>query len=309
MTSPGRLWWLLRRDLKRGWEASYHHYKTLPRIAGWSWPFWNEPPVPTSIHILTGRTDYLPAAWLLASWFHFTERTWPVVIHDDGTLPAEARQFFQNLFPSARIIERCAADAAIEPLLHAFPFCADYRRKHPLALKVFDVPHFASNEHFVIFDSATLFFSYPPEIMAWAKDAPDECRFMEDAKEGSVITAAEARAELDLRIWPRVNSGICLLVKKAIDLDLCDRALAQTSLARSQAGRIAQTLLMLCAAHYGKGGSLPHSYEVSLGYNAAPDVIARHYVGAVRDRYYAEGLKRLRPILLPRESKQNASAS
>ncbi len=32
--------------------------------------------------------------------------------------------------------------------------------------------------------------------------------------------------------------------------------------------------------------------------NAADDAISRHYVGAVRDRFYGEGLKRLRhPIL------------
>jgi hypothetical protein len=306
--SPGRLWWLLRRDFKRGWEASYHHYKTLPRIAEWSWPFWNERPMPVPVHVLTGQNDYLLAAWMLASWFHFTEHAWPVVIHDDGTLPEEGRALFRKLFPPIRIIDRREADAAIEPLLRPFPFCADYRRKHPLALKVFDIPHFASGERFLVFDSDVLFFSYPSEIITWVKDETDECRFNEDAREGSLITAAEARAELNLRIWPRVNSGLCLMVKSIVDLDLCDRALAQTSIPSGHVWRIEQTLLMLCAARYGKGGLLPNTYEVSLGRNAAPDVIARHYVGAVRDRYFAEGLKRLQPILLPREPESSAAS-
>jgi len=58
---------------------------------------------------------------------------------------------------------------------------------------------------------------------------------------------------------------------------------------------------MLCAARHGKGGLLPRKYEVSLGKDAAPDAVSRHYVGAVRDRFYAEGLERLNTVLFPRE--------
>ena len=57
---------------------------------------------------------------------------------------------------------------------------------------------------------------------------------------------------------------------------------------------------MLCAAKFGKGGLLSKQYEVSLGKNAAEDAVCRHYVGAGRDRFYAEGIKRLpRPIASP----------
>jgi hypothetical protein len=307
MISPGRLWWLLRRDLQRGWEASRHHYKTLPRIAEWSWHFWNEAPQTTPIHILTGRDDWQLAGWMLASWFHFTEHTWSIVVHDDGTLPEEARTTFLKLFPSVRIISRREADETLESVLLPYPFCADYRRAHPLALKLFDIPHFTTSDRFLVFDSDLLFFNHPREIMDWAAGGANECWFNEDAREGSLITAAEARAELGVKIWPRVNSGLCLLTKSAIDLDLCDRALAQTSIPSGHVWRIEQTLLMLCAARHGKGGLLPHKYEVSLGKDATPDAVSRHYVGAVRDQFYAEGLKRLRPILLPTEHEAPAA--
>ena len=36
---------------------------------------------------------------------------------------------------------------------------------------------------------------------------------------------------------------------------------------------------------------------------ASQDIVARHYVGAVRDRFYAEGLKRLRGELLAYEER------
>jgi hypothetical protein len=301
MTSPGRLWWLLRRDLKRGWAASRHHYKTLPRITEWSWPFRNETPQPTPIHILTGKSDWMLAGWMLASWFHITEHSWPIVVHDDGTLPEEGWATLRKLFPTIRLISRGQADEALEAILRPFPFCADYRRAHPLALKIFDVPHFATGDRFLIFDSDLLFFSHPREIVDWAAGDTDECWFNEDAQEGSLITAAEARTELGVKIWPRVNSGLCLLTKSIIDLDLCDRALAQTSIPSGHVWRIEQTLLMLCAARHGKGGLLPRKYEVSLGKSAAPDAVSRHYVGAVRDRFYAEGLARLGPVLFPED--------
>src|SRR4029078_10838206 len=150
-------------------------------------------------------------------------------------------------FPTARIIDRQEADAKIQPLLHPFPFCADYRRQHPLALKVFDIPHFAAGERFMIFDSDLLFFNHPREIMTWVRSGADDCRFNEDVKEGALLTGAEARSKLGGDIWPRVNSGLCLLTKNAIDFDLCDRALAQTSILSGHVWRIEQTLLMLCA--------------------------------------------------------------
>jgi hypothetical protein len=91
------------------------------------------------------------------------------------------------------------------------------------------------------------------------------------------------------------------MAKPAIDLDFCERALGETSITKGHVWRIEQTLLALCASRYGKGGLLPKTYEVSLGKHSAENVIARHYVGAVRDRFYGEGLKRLRDILLAKE--------
>jgi len=253
------------------------------------------------VHVLTGERDWRLAAWMLASWFHFSEHAWPVMVHDDGTLPGEGRQLFKKLFSNARIIDRREADAAVQPLLHPYPFCADYRKQHPLALKLFDVPHFTTGGRFCVFDSDLLFFNHPREILEWVTRGADECWFNEDVKEGSLVTAAEARNELGIKIWPRVNTGLCLLVKSAIDLDLCDRALAQTSILRGHVWRVEQTLLMLCAARHGKGGLLPRTYEVSLGKHAREDAISRHYVGMVRDRFYAEGLKYLNGILFPME--------
>ncbi len=299
MISPGRLWWQLRRDMKRGWDAAYHDYQTLPRIEEWSWPYWGEMPANVPVHVLTGDKDWLLAAWALASFLHFSETGWPIVIHDDGTLPEEAVEVFKGLFDSCRIILRAESDADLSQVLRPYPFCLDYRNTHPLGLKVFDMAHYARGERFIVLDSDVLFFRRPQEIINWAKGPlAKDCWFNEDAHEASLITASEAREELNVKLWNRVNSGLGLLYRPAIDFDFCDRALAVTSILRGHIWRVEQTLFALCASRQGKGGLLPKTYEVSLKKHASKDVVARHYVGAVRDRFFAEGLKRLRGDLL-----------
>jgi hypothetical protein len=302
MMSPGRLWWLLRRDLKRGWDATYHDYKTKLRIEEWSWPFWKDTPQSVPVHVLTGAKDWELCAWMLASWFHFTEESWRVFIHDDGSLPEPARALFSKLFPHLQIISRDAADTKMDKVLAPYPFCHDYRNKHPLALKIFDFPAYTEGERFIVLDSDVLFFNYPSEIMQWVNGSAMECWFNEDVGEGSLITPDHARTDLGVKLWRQVNSGLCLVAKAAIDLDFCERALGETSITKGHAWRIEQTLFALCASRHGKGGLLPRTYEVSLGKHAAENVVARHYVGTVRDRFYGEGLKRLRDILLVKEA-------
>ena len=299
MITPGRIWWQLSRDMKRGWDASFHDYNTLRKIDDWEWPYWGEKSAQVPVHILTGGKDWRLSAWMLASLFHFTEVAWPVVIHDDGTLTEDARVGLSGLFEGARIVPRAEADAEMAKVLRAYPFCADYQATHPLALKIFDMAHYATDERFMVIDSDVLFFARPGEIMDWATGPNTRASwFNEDVQESALLTAAEAREELDIKLWSRVNSGLCLIHKPAIDYDLCDRALALTSILSGQIWRIEQTLFALCASHAGRGGLLPPTYEVSLKRRASTGIIARHYVGKVRDRFYGEGLKRLHSALL-----------
>lgn len=301
MISLGRLWLNLRRDMNRGWSASYHDYKTKPRIVNWTWPYWNEAPMPVPVHVLTGANDWQLCAWMLASFFTFTEQTWRVVIHDDGTLPATARKSLGTLFKTARFVPRADADPAMDKHLRPFPFCHEYRTKHPLSQKIFDIPYFCDSDRIIILDSDILFYRYPGEIMQWVTGNSQECWFNEDVAESSLISQKDAWDDLGVKLWPRVNSGLCLLQKSAIDLEFCERALGETSIMKGHIWRIEQTLMALCASRHGRGGLLPKTYEVSLGKAASSDAVTRHYVGAVRNRFYGEGLAKLGPVLLPKE--------
>ena len=288
-----RIWNPLRRDTASRDSGS------LQAIETWQWPFWGEAPHTVPVHVLAGEADWREAAWMLASFFCASDLAWPVVLHDDGTLPEKARDVFRRAFGDVlRIVDRAEADAEMVPRLKEFPFCEEFRAEHPQALKLFDTAHFAAADRFIVFDSDVLFFQKPREIREWADAGSEDCRFCEDAQENSLITAAEARDELDLKLWQRVDTGICLLWKAAIDLDFCDRALAQTSILRGAPERIAGTLLALCASQHGAGGLLPRSYEVTLEGSAAAEAVARHYTGAVRDRFCTEGVSRIREAVL-----------
>jgi hypothetical protein len=296
MISPGRLWWLLRRDLRRGVFAAWHDYRTLRRITEWR-PDRNIDARDVPVHLLTGAGDWLLAMWMLASWFHATHSDWPVRIHDDGTLSRDAAAHFREMFPLAEIIARSDADETMRLALAPFPHCDRYRSRHPLGLKIFDMPRLATAERFLIFDSDLLFFRKPDAIMAWVDDGRRECWFNRDVADSSLVTNDEA-ARLGVKLWPAVNSGLCLITREAIDLPFCERALTETKIEQGHVWRVEQTLFALCASRFGAGGLLPGEYEVSLGPTAAPGVVARHYVGAVRDRFYGEGIHRLAPVVL-----------
>lgn len=277
------------------------HAPALSQLDGWTHPFPEAAAGSAPVHVLTSSQDWRLAAWMLASWFHFTERAWPLVIHDDGTLPGEAAAALHRLFPAARIIGRKEADAALAPVLLAFPFCETLRSDDPAALKIFDAAHFCAAERFLVFDSDVLFFNHPRELVDWAGDGGNACWFAEADSERSLLTPAEARDELGVKSWPRVDTGISLLHKPALDLDFLDAALAETSILHGSLENATRTLAMLCAARAGKGGLLPPRYEVSPARAAAADAISRHYTQAARARFFDDGLRRVTPHLLARD--------
>ncbi len=248
-----------------------------------------------------GESAAFLALWMLASWHHATELRWSVVLHDDGTLTDRSTDAFRVAFgDQLRIIGRAEADAAMAAQLTTKPHCRQYRQQHPLALKIFDAPSLARAPRVILLDSDLLFFRRPERLLRWIADTEEGCWFNEDVADRTLLLGEEAERCLGVRLWPRINSGLCLLWKDQIDLNFCERALAETKITHGHEWRIEQTLFALCASRSGRGGLLPPAYEVSLEKSAAPDVVARHYVGAVRDRFYAEGLPRVAPIVIPR---------
>ncbi len=298
--TPGRLWWLFKMNSKRGWRTAWYEYQVMPQILRWRMPADFPLETRAEIHLLTSHKDWLFAAWMLASFFHYTKRRWPVVIHEDGTCEVEHLEALARIFPEVRVIRRRDADATTEARLAPYPGCLSYRRQHALGMKIFDVPAFAQTPRVLLLDSDVLFYREPREILDWLEAANDETWFNSDFQHSLNVKPEEALEKWGIKLWPLVNSGLVLLNPAILDLDFCEQCLQEGTIRTSGwEWCIEQTLFGLCASRANRGGMLPKErYEVSYSPKAAQDVVARHYVGFVRQQFFSEGLRRLYPTLL-----------
>lgn len=290
---------LFPRPARTGGTLTREDHATLATIERWTSPVTEDPARGVSVHLVVGLSTWRFAAWALASWSHFAENGWPIRLHDDGSLPDEAAATLKRLFPSARLISRREADAALKPVLAAFPFCETLRDDDPAALRIFDALHFATAEHCISLDSHLLFFKFPREIVDWADGPGTDIWFNRDDTAQSLIKATEAADELGLTIREHVGDGVWLLTRSAFDLDFMDGALARTTILRGAIDDASRTIAMLCACRAGSGGLLPHSYDAAGARRPTDDEVCRHYPPPVRAHFVDEGIAWIEPHLFP----------
>ena len=294
----GRTLWWSKYLYKRGFSASFHEYGVGPRIIKWRNPFESQPTQHLPLHVVCGHDYGIMALWMLASWFLATEKNWQVWIHDDGTLTDEDKVMFRRVFSDVlHLVDRKEADKRMQSVLVSAPRCADYRSRMPHGLKVFDVGTLTDAPRFLLFDPDVLFFYKPVDILEWVQqdeDPKDTVWFNADAQEPAPFVRERAPETLGFELWPYVNSGLCMLNKKQIDLSFFEHCLNLDFMKHCKDWRAEQTLLALAASRWGRGGLLSDAYEVSLDGPVRTDSIARHYIGAVRDRFWSEGVRRLK---------------
>jgi hypothetical protein len=167
-----------------------------------------------------------------------------------------------------------------------------------MARKIFDVPILTRADRFIILDSDLLFFRKPEAILRWCADGAGQCWFNRNLTGTMPISRSQVREKLGIDVWHRVSSGLCLIDREAIDFDLCERALRETTLMEKRISQVEQALFAICASAKGRGGVLPDEYEASKAPNASPGAVARHYAGSVRQRFYADGMARVKKDLL-----------
>lgn len=250
----------------------------------------NENELPISVHMLVSSKTWKMGLMAAYSFEFFTGKRWQFVIHEDGSIDEITQQRIRDGFPGCRVIQRSEANKVVTERLKNHPICLRNRSQHNLFLKFFDSPAFASNERFVILDSDLLFYRKPTEILRWVESGTTECWFNQDLKEGYSSPGSEIEKKLNLQLWDRVNSGLCLLHQSAFSLDLSERFLAECEAAARKPGLLEQTLFAVNASAFNRGGMLSEQYEISERQFRRPDAVCRHYLSTNKwTMLYLEG--------------------
>jgi hypothetical protein len=141
-------------------------------------------------------------------------------IHDDGTLTKNDSDKLRHLFPRATIVSKQEADGLVYPLLANYPACAEYRRRHPLALKLFDICLLEKEDKpFFFCDSDVLFFRrfFLPSSSSCA-----DAVFMRDAQNAYATYSWHVSPLGPFHLGDRVNTGLMLLHSSALNLELVE---------------------------------------------------------------------------------------
>jgi len=288
--SLGSIWLRFQQKYGKGLAVARARDGLRPRILE-TRPWQTDVSGPIECHLLTSKGDWLNAIWSLKSFFFYTKRRYPVCIHEDGSLPETARQAFREHFPSARLILRTEADAAISSRLKGFPQCEAFRDRHPLAIKVFDFSHFLNADRMFLFDSDLVFFDFPTDLINRLED-PDYKMNSVNADIATAYNTTPALVENRFRhrLIERFNSGLGLIHKASMDWQWFEEYLSLPGIFEHH-WRTEQTLYALASSRFGCD-LLPNAYDV---YRGARDKAkpVRHYVGEIRHLMYAEGMATL----------------
>jgi hypothetical protein len=277
--------------------ATYHDYYTSNRFRSLRLPASAKDSTP-AIHVVLGRDYWRMAIWMLASFFLATKRSWPVYLHDDGTVDEQALSAIQAVVPDARLIARKEADAAMTQHLSDFPALRQLRKVLPLSLKLIDANLIPVKGPRFIFDSDLIFFDRPRELLEWADMSINCSYFQKDITDASAVDLSRVQTEIGVSpIWS-LNSGVCALQDGFIDLEFLEDVMVRFSLLTAQRRwTVEQTLYAILASRY-DSRLLPSAYVLTGSGPCPSGAIMRHYVGVVRQQFFSEGLARTSSAIL-----------
>jgi hypothetical protein len=289
-----RYWWrALRRVQAEGAVSAFERWRLWSQVLAAA-PVRSGIPgrSPVEVHLLCHRGDHLCAIWALKTLYRTSRQGWPAVIHVQGPCTATMRRRFRTHVPDARVIAQEEADARVRhSLSDRCPRLLEARQQSPFMMKLIDPVLLGSAERLVILDSDVLFFREPGELRRHVEQAPSEAwLFQRDPVSTYNVTEDVAASALGIRIPERVNSGIAVVPRTLVDLDLCERLLEHPDV-RRPSGWIEQTLFALCAGARGQVAYLSPSYLISLerGLDYS-GFTARHYAGPSRPLLTEEGM-------------------
>lgn len=290
----GRLLYQARR-IAADPVAAYHRDIVRPKILKLP-PLTGTVDPSAEIHVLTSQTDWINTVWALRSFYAQVPRRYALAIHGDPDLPPEVADALRRQFPDARVIEQRDIRAEVLDSLSGHPLCQKFRATNTLAIKSFDFVHTLHSDRMILFDSDLLFFAPPTAFLAYLEDGAARVNcFNRDVGTAYAVDLETIRAA-GVEVVEEVNSGFGVVHRDSMRHDWMEEFLQIPGLPEGHFWRIEQTLFALCGARFGME-LLPDEYRVFLK-GEVGDKPYRHYVGAVRNQMYAEGMRKLQGRLL-----------
>jgi len=250
-----------------------------------------------SVHMQLSKSTLSMGLLSLRSLEAATERSWPIFIHDDGSMGEEEIKTLKGYFPDIRVLLRKDVDEDSIARIGPYEHVARMRRKFVYGVKFTDPHYYAPTPNFILLDSDVVFYKRPDVLMDWAENQRDACHFNQDPGECYCVDTEDIQPLYSFPIWRNVNAGLLLLRREALDLEVAEKFLA--NLAKTISPKryfvMEQTMQAVMMSAYGKGGPLDWEYRVLWDCYAPKGVVSGHYVGEGKwRRIFFDAIRKLR---------------
>ena len=289
--SLGSLLLKFREKFGNGLDTAYYRDIVRARILN-TQPITKTDDDTCEIHVLTSSRDYVNLIWGLKSFYHYSQKQYALCIHCDKSISSEELSVISYHFPQANVVPWDVATESVLDWLEDYPLCREIREKYYISVKEFDFFFYLKSDKMLLFDSDLLFFESPQHLINIIEDE----NYNLNSVNGDISTAYslpsdELRKLVDFEIIERFNSGLGLVHKSSLSLDLFEEFLGLPGIL-SHKWRFEQTLMALASCRQG-AELLPCEYDVYLGEDEERLMPMRHYVGAIRHLMYKEGMRYL----------------
>ncbi len=226
----------------------------------------------------------------MKSFYHFSQVSYPLYIHDGGLLPWQGEQLTAH-FPGAKLISLAEGDHATLDFLRAkgWDRCAEYRGLNPTCRKLFDFFVLSRAERVLSIDSDIVFFRCPTELLDAAGDGRNF--YNRDESDRYSMSGDELEKAFGIRPPACINSGLSNVRRESMDF-VCINKWLQNPKLFADRWVTEQTLHALCSTMHGVA-FLPDIYLVSTRPGLSSNLVCKHYPGFWRPLLYSEGMTAL----------------
>ncbi len=156
----------------------------------------------------------------LGSLLAMAARPLRLVLHDDGTLDASARErLTDQLGPTCEIMDRHEASERVGESLRGYPRCSRFRNEHLFGPKLFDVPLLSRGR--TVYCDADILWTRPCDCPAYFEGSSTAFVVMRDLKESYAVSFNRwpLLRRYGIRLASRVCAGLISFDLGAYDLD------------------------------------------------------------------------------------------